>query len=542
MIDVQIKAMKSLINRKMFLGGSQSVSKLTTWIMDEFDWYLSDRSYEYLVGDCQGADTLFQQVLFDNKIERVTVYTSEDEPRVNIGGWPVVRVDAPKKGRYPYLHHAAKDKKMAEDAGSAFMLWDGRSRGTAANIAGTIRANKPCHVLKSETMELFETETYKDPASIDKLRAMLPEPKADRIGCFEAMPRELLERFIPQLVPSKAVSDHLIESGIKPRRMIEIILNAPVSLEKKAAILEELAERENFLHDYCDNLETHKGIFSPWEIIDAMERDHSFGYCLREIKKALAALDCSGGGILLLGNARFDDEANEALVGGGIAYYSSLASPCTSMDAVFASIRDTNEMYALNGVETEPDEDDLEWYEIEKCEPMKNGRMKKTYRYYMIGDELMYFDKNRFDGDEMLPHSDRRFSSGMTDPDFPIPFETGDIVTLDCRPFAPVMHALLLAVDNADCCGVRMLHRDKNGLWHNSALKHKHGWGRYTPLLSPLYRLEKYEGELPEDHKIFLEVQNFIRDNKLKASWMEDQIMRKDGTTAEELIDIMNKR
>lgn len=47
------------------------MSKLTTWIMDEFDRYLYDDSFEYLVGDSQGADTLFQQVLFDRKIERV---------------------------------------------------------------------------------------------------------------------------------------------------------------------------------------------------------------------------------------------------------------------------------------------------------------------------------------------------------------------------------------------------------------------------------------------------------------------------------------
>lgn len=335
------------------------------------------------------------------------------------------------------------------------------------------------------------------------------------------------------------MSGHLIETGLKMAGMIELILNAPVFLERKAAILQELAEKEDFLYDYCDELEVHNPLFSPWEIIDVMERSCSFGYCLRKMKKALAALDCSDGGILLLNNACYDYEARDSYVGGGIAYY-SLSSPCTSIDAVCASIRDNNDIYALNGVDTEPDEDDLEWYEMEKCEPQKDGRMVTPYRYYLIGDEIMYFDINSFDGSGKLLHTDRRFSSGRTDPDFPIPFKVGDIVTLDCRPFAPIKRVLLLEVDNTDCCGLRMLYRDEEGLWRNSALKHKHGWDSYTPMLSPLYRLEKYEGELDEYQKLLLDVQNYIRDNKSNSSWFELRTLGKDGMTEEEIKDMIN--
>ena len=257
------------------------------------------------------------------------------------------------------------------------------------------------------------------------------------------------------------------------------------------------------------------------------------------MKKALAALDCGGGGILLLNYAGYDYDVRDSYVGGGIAYYSP-SSPCTSLEAVFASIRDNNDIYALNGVDTEPDEDDLEWYEMEKCEPQKDGRMITPYRYYLIGDEIMYFDINSFDGNGPLPHIDRRFSSGRTDPDFPIPLKAGDIVTLGCRPFAPQKHVLLLEVDNTDCCGVRMLHLDEKGLWRNSALKHKHGWGSYRPLLSPLYRLEKYEGELDEDQKLLLDVQSYMRDSYNNLGLFEMRTLGKDGMTAEEIKNMIN--
>ena len=532
--NVEMRVDKHPENYKMFLGGSKSVSKLTTAIMDQLDRYFSDDRYEFIVGDCHGVDTLFQQVLFEADIKRVTVYTSEDEPRVNTGNWPVIKVEAPDKGRNPYLHHAAKDQKMAEDAGSAFMLWDGRSNGTAANIAGMILADKPCHVVMSETAELFKTETYKEPASMDGLRAMLPEPKANRIGCYDAITKELLEKSIPELVKSKAVGRHLIETGLTPGKMIGIILGAPVPLEKKAAILGELADRESFLHDFCDELEKNEGPFSAWEIMDVLKRYRSSGHCLREIRKALAALDCGDGGILLLTEAVFDEESSDEQNMGAYPYY-AMSVPFRSYDAAIEHIRNEIDIWVRH-------EDTLVWYVLEKCVPDSGGRMPVTYRYYLIGDEAVYFDKICHDSeDELDPCVDFRFSNGRTDPDFPIPFKAGDIVMLDCRPFAPVKRVLLLEVDNSDCCGVRMLHRDSDGLWRNSALKHKHGWGSYRPLLSPLYRLEKYGDALDKDHRILLDYQRFIRENENNAAAVEKITQKKGKMTAEEAASCIDK-
>ena len=123
----------------------------------------------------------------------------------------------------------------------------------------------------------------------------------------------------------------------------------------------------------------------------------------------------------------------------------------------------------------------------------------------------------------------------------PIPFGVGDIVTLNCAPFAPVKHALLIYVDNVDCCGVRMIHRDTDGMWYDSALKHAHGWGHYTPMLSPLYRLSSYKGDLPKEERFLLKVRDIIGNDAEKGWELSKMILKSEicGMTAEEIMKLM---
>lgn len=55
------------------------------------------------------------------------------EPRHNIGKWPVrqVQTDAPSGTR---AFHSAKDREMSRLAGTGFVIWDGASQGSRANI------------------------------------------------------------------------------------------------------------------------------------------------------------------------------------------------------------------------------------------------------------------------------------------------------------------------------------------------------------------------------------------------------------------------
>lgn len=145
--------------------------------------------------------------------------------------------------------------------------------------------------------------------------------------------------------------------------------------------------------------------------------------------------------------------------------------------------------------------------------PDVNGAMKQTYTYYLIRDEVVYFK----DHNKPSHHQYQGYTSSMW-LELPIPFKVADIVTLNCLPFAPVKQVLLTEVDNRDCCGVQMLFLDTDGSWKTGALKHGHGWGNYYPILSPLYRLEKFEGDVNKNESLLKQLQYSLR--KEKKQWI----------------------
>lgn len=94
-----------------------------------------------LVGDANGADRAVQQYLKGKGHDRVVVFCTNGECRNNLGGWPVHNVPFAHKRR-DFAFYSAKDRCMTEEATVGFMIWDGESRGTEANIVRLLEAGK----------------------------------------------------------------------------------------------------------------------------------------------------------------------------------------------------------------------------------------------------------------------------------------------------------------------------------------------------------------------------------------------------------------
>ncbi len=128
----------------VFLGGSRRIARLNDKIRSKLNELL-DRGLWMFVGDANGADRALQQHLADRGYQRVVVYAVTGMLRNNVGHWKVRRVDAPK-GAQGFDLYSAKDIQMAHDASYGFMLWDGASRGTLANVRNLLAHGKPVAV------------------------------------------------------------------------------------------------------------------------------------------------------------------------------------------------------------------------------------------------------------------------------------------------------------------------------------------------------------------------------------------------------------
>jgi hypothetical protein len=128
---------------KVFIGGSISIKSLDDNIIARLNSIIN-KNLTVLIGDAYGADKEVQQYFASHKYKAVTVYTSSDRARNNIGAWNVSSIQT--KGLYGRQMHTQKDITMTNDCDIALMLWDGKSIGTLNNIKRLLSQNKRCIV------------------------------------------------------------------------------------------------------------------------------------------------------------------------------------------------------------------------------------------------------------------------------------------------------------------------------------------------------------------------------------------------------------
>jgi hypothetical protein len=146
---------------KVFIGGSRLVTRLNSEVRQRLDEIMR-KQFPVLVGDANGADKAVQQYLHSRGYERVEVFCTEGDCRNNVGHWKVRAVPAPDSGRRNFEYYAAKDRQMAEEGAIGFMVWDGKSRGTLANVLRLMEQGKKVVIYVVPFKEFRTLRTPKD--------------------------------------------------------------------------------------------------------------------------------------------------------------------------------------------------------------------------------------------------------------------------------------------------------------------------------------------------------------------------------------------
>jgi adenine-specific DNA-methyltransferase len=108
----------------VFISGSRSVKELPQSALNSLDKII-ELGFKVILGDCYGVDTLVQKYLKSKNYTKVTVYHIGNYPRFNLG-FKTVKVDG--------IRQVDKDIEMSKKAHYGLAIWDGKSKGTLANI------------------------------------------------------------------------------------------------------------------------------------------------------------------------------------------------------------------------------------------------------------------------------------------------------------------------------------------------------------------------------------------------------------------------
>ena len=161
---------------KIVLGGSRHLEFIPSEIADRLmEWM--EGSSEFLVGDAPGTDRAFQMFLSSKKYHSVTVYTSADEVRNNLGNWQVEKVESGLKSKSNAVH-AFKDRKMSQIADIGLMIWDCKSAGTLSNVIDLLAQEKNCFIWVAPDSDLYQ---FDNSASLEKWMESYPEVRDEAL-------------------------------------------------------------------------------------------------------------------------------------------------------------------------------------------------------------------------------------------------------------------------------------------------------------------------------------------------------------------------
>lgn len=148
--------------------------------------------------------------------------------------------------------------------------------------------------------------------------------------------------------------------------------------------------------------------------------------------------------------------------------------------------------------------EDLVWFDIEKW---SGATLVMTGKYVVsqYGEVWDYCRPNDYSHDFGEVNA---FCLNL-----PVPFTAGDVINIDCRPFAPRKTAVVLSVgDNKDCCSVQCLYVKDDGKLGVGALKHTQFFNVCDTKVSALYRAERCRAGVAADDSLFVGIGTLIEE------------------------------
>jgi len=174
---------------KVVLGGSRHLEYVPQEVGERLTEWM-EASCEFLVGDAPGTDRAFQLFLKSKKFPAVTVYTSADEIRNNLGNWQVEKVESGLKSKSNAVH-AFKDRKMSQIADIGLMIWDCQSAGTLSNVIDLLGQGKNCFIWVAPDSDLYQ---FDNSVSLDKWMENYPAVRDEALKRLSAFHKREAKR------------------------------------------------------------------------------------------------------------------------------------------------------------------------------------------------------------------------------------------------------------------------------------------------------------------------------------------------------------
>jgi len=145
---------------KVFIGGSRTIKCLAVAVRQRLNRII-ERQLSVVIGDAYGVDRAVQEYFKNRHYPQVEVFCMAGGCRNNVGSWPICFIAAPSTKK-DFRYYSTKDQAMADEATVGFMIWDGKSIGTLANVFRLISQCKKVVVYTVPTSRFTDLKNLAD--------------------------------------------------------------------------------------------------------------------------------------------------------------------------------------------------------------------------------------------------------------------------------------------------------------------------------------------------------------------------------------------
>lgn len=469
---------------KIFITGSRYIEdNLPKTVYDKIDDHM-DQGDEFLIGDRAGFDSYVQRDLCNKLYDYVTVYVSgwREKSKNNIGRWS--EEYCPIGVLFWYDYNIERDFAMAEDADAGIVIWDGESVESFINMINLIFLGKRVDLY------LLNEEKWVNIESLEDLK--------DYVGEKSGWTDADVEMVLTKCGFSMEMKSYLIsQDAVNEICLVDIICGAPITLKKKSELLNHLLSKRNIKEEVYEYVLKGKDYIKHFKnlkkeirrIFGIKTGDSIWSYVWKtesNINTALRNLEF-GKNILNLYAEWYDADL--------LVEKSNSQGLFRTKEEVVKFIRREEEEY----------DSEEGWYRIEAWADIE-GVLTLVYNYYLIKDEVCWFEKMLLCEDEMGNdyYSPEVSFYGWKTKLFHLktPFKMGDIIQIDCRPFGPMFKGIVLEDEHQyDLSFPSILYNMYHtGEWEISSLKsgmsaYENDGSRWWSPLSPLYSVRVTEDD-----------------------------------------------
>jgi len=140
----------------VFISGSISIKKLPKEVINSIEKIIENKIH-ILVGDADGIDTLIQKFCLSKNYTNLTVYSISAMARYKASDefnfkhiFPDVSIKRERE------RQQEKDKAMTLDSEFTFVIWDGKSKGSYANLLRALEKNKKVKIYNNINKRFLE--------------------------------------------------------------------------------------------------------------------------------------------------------------------------------------------------------------------------------------------------------------------------------------------------------------------------------------------------------------------------------------------------